>query len=90
MEWWAALIAVGAMACGALAVRSSALSFLSLTAFMPLALHTLYNDFSRFWVLMALFFAVEIVALIRFAGQRDEDENPGQEPPMKRPLFQSV
>lgn len=68
MDWWFATLGIVCLAGASIATRSTVLSFLTLGLFLPLALHTLYQDFSRFWILMALSLAVEVAALVRYGA----------------------
>ncbi|MEW5728482.1 MAG: hypothetical protein AB1918_11705 [Pseudomonadota bacterium] len=96
MEWWFATTGILCLAAVAIATRSTVLAFLTLGLFMPLALHTLYQDFGRFWILMVLAFAVEIGALARHralftgragvAAERADGAGAAPSPPGQAPI----
>ncbi len=65
MEWWFATMGIVCLAAAAVATCSSVLALVTMMLFVPLAVNTLYADFGRFWILMAMVFAVEMIALAR-------------------------
>ncbi|MGE5548736.1 MAG: hypothetical protein ACM33T_17655 [Solirubrobacterales bacterium] len=67
MGWWPVALGVAALALAAVVRRSHLLAVLTLAGFLPLALYTLYRDFDRFWMLVALALTVLSAALVRAA-----------------------